>query len=115
MAELVQIAGSVLICVCAAMAIASAVVYGLWARWWTSVAGRHLFSFTSVLAGGLTLWSVRLIGSPTFTTAEPGAWPYIRLAAFTPFAWVIAWRLVLIIRAQYAERARRRDHDRRQP
>ncbi len=107
-AELAQLAGSLLICASAAMAVASVLVYGLWARWWTSVAGRHLFSFTGVLAGGLALWSLRLIGSPTFTTPEPGAWPYIRLAAFAAFTWVIAWRLALIVRAQHAERARRR-------
>lgn len=112
MAELVQTAGSVLIVAAAVMALACVAAYALGARWWTSTAGRHLFSFTSVLAGGLTLWSARLIGSPSFSEPSPDAWPYVRLVAFAAFFWVLTWRLILIIRAQYVERRDKRDENR---
>ncbi|PZG20590.1 putative phage holin [Nonomuraea aridisoli] len=110
MADLVYAAGSVLVVVSTLLALSCVVIYSLTAGWWRSPMGRHLFSFMAVLAAGLSLWSVQLLTSGRFAgpTDTHLLWLYVRALAFLAFAWVLSWRLVIIARAQLAERRVRR-------
>lgn len=110
---MVQLAGSVLILVGAVLSLACVGVYQVWARWWETSSGRHLFSFMAVFAVVITLSAYRLITSGHFAVpAEPGVWPVIRLLAFAAIDWVLAWRLVLIVGAQMRKRRERLEGDR---
>lgn len=88
--------GTALIVVSAVLAIAICVLYHLSARWWESETGRHVMSFTGVIALILTLWT---IGALTQTGDRPW-WGTVRLAAFTGVPWVLGWRLWLLIKLQ---------------
>ena len=113
---MVQVLGSVLILISALFAAASALLYGLRFRWWQHSSGRHLFSYMAVIGAALALWTGLLISRGQFTTSalnEGGLWPYARLTVFAAIAWVLGWRLVIIVGAvQEQIHERRRSGDR---
>lgn len=110
---MVQLAGSVLILVGAVLSLACVGVYQVWARWWETSSGRHLFSFMAVIAAAMTLMAYRVITSGHFSVpVESGVWPVIRFAVLAAIDWVLAWRLVLIVRAQLGKRRERLEGDR---
>ncbi len=100
---MIQLTGSVLIVITAILATACPVVYGAFHRWWTTPTGRHLFSFMTVIAVIVDLWALRLI-------IPDGDWfVAVRLAAFALLPWVLAWRLLIIVKAVIAEKRERRE------
>jgi hypothetical protein len=87
--------GTVLVLLSAALAWMFVAGYHLSARWWTSEAGRHLMTFTAVLAVVLTLWSVGAL------TATKGTWwLVVRLVAFAGVPVSLGWRAWLLWRLQ---------------
>lgn len=103
MAELVRVAGSVLITISALLAVAVVVAHQLLARWERTPAGRHAFTFEAVLALSLTLWTLRLM-------VPDGDWFLIvRLCAFALVPVVLAWRLAVIVQTWRRARRRRRE------
>lgn len=102
---MVQLLGTVLIAVSAVLAVAICVLYHRSARWWESEAGRHVMSFTGVIALVLWLW---LIGALTQTQDRPW-WDVVRLVAFTGVPWVLGWRLWLLYKLQIRPRRQRKE------
>ncbi len=101
--------GSALIVLCAVLALACAVFYGGWFRWWTSEEGRHLFRFMGVVAGVLTLWTVlMLIGNQPWAARPATAIEWLRLITFAPIAWILGDRLRLLVKAKFDQRRDRR-------
>lgn len=82
------------------------VLYHLSARWWTSEEGRHLMSFTFVMAAVLDYVSVRtMVGGsrpPSLGVDVP------RFVIFGLVAVLLIWRLLMLYRIQIRPRARRR-------
>lgn len=102
--------GSGLVVVAAAEAVACAVFYGGFFRWWSSAEGRHLFAFMAVIGACLGLWTVFLLtsGAPWMAvTAGPREWA--RVVTFALISWVIGWRLVLLVKAKHRERRQRKE------
>lgn len=98
---MIEFAGKALVVVSAVLAIAGLVVYQVLSRWWESSYGRHVFSFQAVIAVCLSLWAARLF-------FPEGDWFQVpRLVAFSGVPVVLAWRIVIIIRAWREERALR--------
>jgi hypothetical protein len=99
----IQLAGSVLVVVSAALVTACVVVYGAFHKWWRSPGGRHIFSFMAALAVSFDLGVIRL-------AAGDSEWfQVLRLLAFTFIPWVLGWRLVLLVRAVIAERKEQKE------
>lgn len=108
---MIQLLGSALIVVAALLADASALLYGLRFRWWEHPTGRHLFIYMTVIGSALSLWTVLLAVRDQFVAApagEAGTWPYARLLVFAAIAWVLGWRLLIIIRAEREQRRERK-------
>ena len=106
---MIQLLGSALIVIAVVLLSACTVVYGTQFRWWRDPTGRHLFAFMAVFALAICLWSGRLVAvGLSYGAGEPGPWPLIRLGVFVLIDWVLAWRLLIIIRALPAERRRRK-------
>lgn len=100
---MIQTIGTALVVVSAVLAWAVCVTYHLSARWWDSEAGRHLMTFTAVLAVVLTLWSVGAL-----TPATKGTWwQIVRLVAFTGVPVSLGWRLWMVYRLQIRPGLRR--------
>lgn len=96
---MIQFVGQAFVVVSALLAIAGLVVYQALSRWWESPYGRHFFSFQAVLAACLSLWASRLF-------FPDGDWFQVaRLVAFAGVPVVLAWRIVVIIRAWREERS----------
>lgn len=104
---MIQLAGSVLIVITAILATACPVVYGVFHRWWRSATGRHIFSFMAALAVPLDLAVIRLV------LGDSVVFQLIRLAAFTLLPWVLAWRLLILVKAVIAERKQGKEGDSR--
>lgn len=73
-------------------AVAAVLWYGLRARWWASEMGRHLWSYSAVVALLLGLLTVRRLagdyrGHEVVSTVGLGL-----------LDWVVAWRLLLLVR-----------------
>lgn len=102
--------GSALIVLCAVLALACAVFYAVWFRWWTSDEGRHLFRFMGVVAGVLTLWTVMmLIGTAPWVLRPASGLEWVRLVTFAPIAWILGDRLRLLVKAKVDEHRERRE------
>ncbi|MFI0484897.1 hypothetical protein [Actinomadura sp. 9N215] len=100
---MIQAIGTALVVVSAVLAWAVCALYHLSARWWESEAGRHLMTFTAVLALVLTLWTVGAL-----TAAAHGRWwEIVRLVAFTGVPASLAWRLWMVFRLQIRPGLRR--------
>jgi hypothetical protein len=93
------VVGTGLVIVSAVLAWAVCVLYHLSARWWESEAGRHVMTFTGVLAVVLTLWSIGAL-----TPTKGPWWDVLRLAAFTGVPVSLTWRLWLLYRLQVKPR-----------
>lgn len=93
---MIQAIGTVLVVVSAVLAWAVCVLYHLSARWWRSEAGRHVMTFTAVLALVLSLWVVGAL-----TPAAKGQWwQIVRLVAFVGVPVSLGWRLWMVWRLQ---------------
>ncbi len=92
---MIRLLGSVLIFTCAVMATGFCVLYHLSARWWESREGRHVMSFTAVLAILLLLWSAGILAGADSTWFQ-----IVRLVAFAGLPWVLGWRLWLLYKIQ---------------
>lgn len=109
---MIHVLGSALIVAAAVLAVACAVFYGGWFRWWRSVEGRHLFAFMAVIGGSLALWAVFLLTSGmAWDEVDAGPREYARLT-FAPIDWVLGQRLLLLIRAKSRELSRRKEASR---
>lgn len=105
---MIQLAGSVEIILCAVLATACVLVYGIFHRWWRFPGGRHIFSFMAALAVTFDLAVIRFVMGDSVT------FQLIRLAAFTLLPWVLAWRLLILVNAVIAERRQRKEGDPRE-
>lgn len=102
MADLFQVAGSILIAVSAVLSVTAVVLHQLLARWWRTEAGRHTFTYEAVLALSLTLWAIRL-------AVPEGDWfLLVRLAAFALVPVALAWRIRIIVQMWRRSRRERR-------
>lgn len=100
---MIELLGTVLIVASAVMAVTFCVAYHLSARWWRSEEGRHLMSFTAVIAAVLILWTIGAL-----TPAHGPWWLVLRLVAFSGVPIVLAWRLLMLYRLQIRPAFRRR-------
>ncbi|MBB4702263.1 hypothetical protein BJ982_003807 [Sphaerisporangium siamense] len=97
--------GSVLVVLATTEALACAVFYGLFFRWWTSDEGRHLFTFMGVVAAAMTLWTVLLVaGGTAWTPAPAGPREWARTLTFAAIAWILGDRLRLLAKGKRNER-----------
>lgn len=92
---MIQMLGTILVVTSAVLAWAVCALYHLSARWWESEAGRHVMTFTAVLAVVLTLWSVGAL-----TPTKGPWWEIARLVAFTGVPVSLGWRLWMVFRLQ---------------
>lgn len=92
---MIQVAGMALVVVSAVLAWAVCLLYHLSAPWWRSESGRHVMTFTAVLALVLSLWAFRVL-----VPAEGHWWDVVRLIAFTGVPASLGWRLWLLYRLQ---------------
>ncbi|MFV2172357.1 hypothetical protein ACFHW2_11755 [Actinomadura sp. LOL_016] len=99
---MIEVAGTVLVVASALLAWAVCVLYHLSARWWASEVGRHVMTFTAVLASVLTLWAIGAL-APSLGTW----WELARLAAFTGVPISLGWRLWIVYRLQIRPRTAR--------
>lgn len=98
--------GTALVVLSAVLAWTFVASYHLSARWWTSEAGRHLMTFTAVLAVVLTLWSVGAL-----TTTKGTWWAVARLVAFTGVPVSLGWRAWMLWRMQIRPGLRTRNKE----
>lgn len=80
------------------------ILYHLSARWWTSEEGRHLMSFTGVMAVVLDFVAIR-----TLTVSSPHvslAIEIIRLVIYGLVGGLLVWRLWMLYRIQIRPRRR---------
>lgn len=99
---MIQTIGTFLVALSAALAWAVCVLYHLSARWWVSEVGRHVMTFTGILAAVLTLWTAGALWSD-----GGAAWRVARLVAFTGVPVCLAWRLWILYRLQIRPELRR--------
>lgn len=92
---MIQVAGTVLVVVSAALAWAVCILYHFSARWWEREAGWHIMTFTGTLAAVLTLWAVGAVAP-----ARDAWWEVLRLVAFTGVPISLGWRLWIVYRLQ---------------
>ncbi len=95
--DIATVIGNVLLTVAAIVATASVVVHAR-VPWRDSQMGRHLMAYMGVIALVLDLGVVRLI------IGDYPAFSVIRLVVFVGVPIVMAWRLVLQLQAQRADR-----------
>jgi hypothetical protein len=98
----IQNIGTGLVMLSAVLAWAVCVMYHLSARWWEKEAGRHVMTFTAVLALVLTLWAVGAV-----TPTKGPWWGITRLVAFTGIPVSLGWRLWMVYRLQIRPGLRR--------
>lgn len=109
---MIQLLGSGLIVVAVVMLLSSTILYGTQFRWWHDPTGRHLFAFMAVFALAVCLWAGRLVAaSQWWSPSGPALWLYVRLGVFVLVDWVLAWRLLIIVRALPGERRRRKNKE----
>lgn len=92
---MIQWIGTALVVVSAVLAWSVCALYHLSARWWASEVGRHVMTFTAVLALVLSLWSVGAL-----VEAKGEWWQVTRLVAFTGVPVSLGWRLWILYRLQ---------------
>lgn len=100
---MIQTIGIALVIISAVLAWAVCIAYHLSARWWESEVGRHVMTFTGVLAVVLSLWSVGALLSPT----RGAWWDVVRLVAFTGVPISLGWRLWMVYRLQIRPRGKK--------
>ena len=99
---MIHLIGNILIVICAGLATAICALYHLSARWWESEPGRHIMSFTAVIALLLWLWTIG-----AFFDRDATWFQALRLVAFFGLPWVLGWRLWLLYKIQIRPRRTR--------
>lgn len=99
---MIQWIGTALVVASAVLAWSVCALYHLSARWWASEVGRHVMTFTAVLALVLSLWSVGAL-----VEAKGEWWQVMRLVAFTGVPVSLGWRLWILYRLQVRPKRRR--------
>lgn len=95
--------GNALVVVTTGLAWAFVVLYHLWAPWWRSEVGRHVMTYSTVVAAVLTLSLVRLIGGASLETTW---FQILRLIVFAGVPAAIGWRIAILWRVQRRSRHR---------
>lgn len=85
--------GSVLVVLCAVMAVLFCIGYHLTTDWRASEIGKHLMAFSLSEAAILVLSTIRFI-----VGADAPWFEFVRLVVFLSFPVVLAWRLIIIWR-----------------
>lgn len=91
------VAGNAMVVLTALLAWAFCVIYHVKAPWWRSEIGRHVMTYSAVVAAVLTLSVVRMLGGASLET------PWFQLVRLFVFAGVpvaIAWRIAILLRLQ---------------
>lgn len=101
---LVTLLGNIMLIGSALLAIACVVAFwrGTQGDWRHSSLGRHLMAFMATHALILGLGLTRIILVDVLGMSDPWVFQWIRLAAFCLLPVVIAWRLVIIIKASHS-------------
>lgn len=97
-----QIVGNVLVIVSTLLALAIVVLYHLSSPWRRSEAGRHLMTFTAVIAVVLLLTAIRVVAGAGLDTPW---FQWVRTVVFVGVPIVLAWRLAILWRAQFRGRS----------
>lgn len=95
---MIHLLGTVGLYVGTLAAFAFVASYQLFARWWASEEGRHMMSFTTVLALALGYFSYRTLTTPALPL--PRGTELARTLIFNAIAWVLVWRCWLLGRKQ---------------
>lgn len=95
---MVQLIGNGLLVLSALLATAFVIVYHFSAVWWESHDGRHVMAFMGALALVIDLAVLRLI------VGRPEWFEIVRTLTFTAIPIVLAWRLAILIKAQFGSR-----------
>lgn len=94
---MIQIVGNVLVAVTTVLAWAFVVLYAAWAPWRRSEMGRHVMTYSLVIAAVLSLSMARMIGGAGLDT------PWFALTRLIVFIGVpvsLGWRIAILWRAQ---------------
>lgn len=100
-----EIAGNIMVVVTTVLAWAFVVLYHVKAPWWRSEIGRHVMTYSTVVAAVLTLATVRL-----FSGASLDDTPWfaaLRLVVFAGVPAAIGWRIAILWRVQRRNRSPR--------
>lgn len=92
---MISLLGTALILLSAVLATVFCPLYHLTAPWRDSEAGRHIMSFTAVIALVLDLWTIGAL-----TPAHGQWWQIVRIIAFALVPVVLGWRLWMLWRLQ---------------
>lgn len=92
-----RVVGDALVVSAAVLAVAFCVLYHLVAPWWRSELGRHIMTYSAVVAAVLTLSVVRMIGGASLDTPWFGV---LRLVVFGGVPAALLWRIVILLRIQ---------------
>lgn len=98
MEELAYKLGDWMIYYCAIVAILFVVVYSIFARWWKTSFGQHLFSFMAVIA----LVFIYIVITKIFGRFH--GWEYVRLGLIGSLATVLTWRVCILLKVQLQNR-----------
>ena len=92
-----QLAGNIVVTIAAVLGWIFVVQYHLSAPWWRSEMGRHMMTYSAVVAAVLTLSVVRIVGGAGLDTPW---FVLLRLIVFCGVPVAIGWRIVILWRAQ---------------
>lgn len=101
--KLAETVGNALVVVTAMLAWTFVVTYHVRARWWETETGRNVMAFMAVVAAVCTLAAIRIVAGAGLDTPW---YAWLRVAVFAPVPVVIAWRILLLVRAQAEVRRR---------
>jgi hypothetical protein len=94
---MLELAGNALVVVTTVLAWVFVVMYHVLAPWWRSEVGRHIMTYSALVAAVLTLSVVRMIGGAGLNTPWFGV---VRLVVFAGVPVAISWRIAILWRAQ---------------
>jgi hypothetical protein len=91
----ILLVGNAVLVLTAVLAVTFCVLYTAWEPWWRSELGRHLFTYSAVVAAVLVLSVIRVVSGVGLETPWFQA---LRLITFAGMPFVIGWRIAILWR-----------------
>lgn len=97
--------GNVVLLLTTFLACLFCILYTAWEPWWRSDVGRHLFTYSAVVAAVLLLSTIRIV---TGTDIDYLWYQVLRLLTFAGMPFVISWRIAILWRIHRQNRRQRK-------